>query len=82
VRKSTAAGIIAAQLDGDLQEGDDLHPAANVEKTELGVLLDDHDRWPWLNQGAHWIDAQAAAGQAGIITCSAIKRKISRPNPG
>jgi gluconokinase len=28
--KSTVAGILAAQLDWDLAEGDDLHPAANV----------------------------------------------------
>ena len=37
--KSTVAGILAGQLDWDLAEGDDLHPAANVAKMAAGVPL-------------------------------------------
>ncbi len=29
-------------------EGDDLHPAGNVEKMRRGEPLSDEDRWPWL----------------------------------
>ena len=47
---STVAGILAGQLGWDLEEGDDLHPAANVEKMAAGTPLTDDDRWPWLNR--------------------------------
>src|SRR5664279_1453823 len=48
--KSTVAGILAGQLGWDLEEGDDLHPPANVEKMAAGTPLTDDDRWPWLNR--------------------------------
>ena len=35
--KFTIAGLLAGQLGWDLQEGDDLHPAANVEKMQAGI---------------------------------------------
>ena len=54
--KSTVAALLAGQLGWDLQEGDDLHPAANVAKMRAGHPLDDEDRWPWLERVAHWID--------------------------
>ena len=47
--KSTVAGILAGQLGWDLEEGDDLHPAANVAKMHAGTPLTDEDRWPWLD---------------------------------
>ena len=72
--KSTVAGILSGQLGWDLQEGDDLHPAANVAKMAAGTPLDDEDRWPWLATVAAWITDHTAAGLPGIITCSALKR--------
>ncbi len=72
--KSTVAGILAGQLGWDLEEGDDLHPAANVAKMAAGQPLDDGDRWPWLDTVAAWINAHTTAGVPGIITCSALKR--------
>jgi gluconokinase len=72
--KSTVAGILAGQLGWDLEEGDDLHPAANVAKMAAGRPLDDSDRWPWLDKVASWITDHAVAGLPGIITCSALKR--------
>jgi gluconokinase len=68
------AGILAGQLGWDLEEGDDLHPAANVAKMQAGVPLTDEDRWPWLEKVADWINEHTAAGLPGIITCSALKR--------
>ena len=72
--KSTVAGILAGRLGWDLEEGDDLHPPANVEKMHSGIPLTDEDRWPWLESVAAWIREHTAAGLPGIITCSALKR--------
>ena len=72
--KSTVAGILAGQLGWDLEEGDDLHPEANVAKMHAGIPLTDEDRWPWLDSVAGWIREHTAAGLPGIITCSALKR--------
>ena len=82
--KSTVAGILAGQLEWDLAEGDDLHPAANVAKMASGTPLTDDDRWPWLDLVADWITRRTGAGVPGIITCSALKRayrdKLAGPN--
>ena len=72
--KSTVAAILAGQLGWDLEEGDDLHPAANVAKMHAGTPLTDEDRWPWLDLVADWITEHTRAGLPGIITCSALKR--------
>jgi len=72
--KSTVAGILAGQLGWDLEEGDDLHPEANVAKMAAGEPLTDEDRWPWLDTVASWITEHVLAGVPGIITCSALKR--------
>jgi len=72
--KSTVAGILAGQLGWDLEEGDDLHPPANVAKMAAGHALTDEDRWPWLDTVASWITEHTMAGIPGIITCSALKR--------
>ncbi len=72
--KSTVAGLLAHQLGWDLEEGDDLHPASNVAKMSAGIPLSDDDRWPWLDKIAAWIRHHTAAGDPGVITCSALKR--------
>ncbi len=72
--KSTVAIPLARRLGWDFQEGDALHPAANIAKMSAGIALDDADRAPWLAAIAAWIDAQAAAGKPGVVTCSALKR--------
>ncbi|HET7474861.1 MAG TPA: gluconokinase [Dermatophilaceae bacterium] len=72
--KSTVAALLAGHLGWDLQEGDDLHPQANIAKMAAGEPLTDEDRWPWLDRVAGWIAAHAEAGRPGIITCSALKR--------
>jgi carbohydrate kinase (thermoresistant glucokinase family) len=72
--KSTIARELQRLLGWPFQEGDDLHPPANVEKMRSGRPLDDADRLPWLEAVAAWIDGQLAARQPGIITCSNLKR--------
>jgi gluconokinase len=72
--KSTVAGMLAEHLNWELQEGDDLHPPANVAKMAAGIPLDDEDRWPWLDAIAAWIKDKTQRGEPGIVTCSALKR--------
>jgi gluconokinase len=68
------AGLLAERLNWELQEGDDLHPPANVAKMSAGIPLDDQDRWPWLDAIAAWIAGKRERGEPGIVTCSALKR--------
>jgi len=72
--KSTVALEVQRLLGWQFQEGDDLHPPANVEKMRSGHPLDDDDRRPWLQAIAAWIDARLRAGEPGIITCSNLRR--------
>jgi ribose 5-phosphate isomerase A len=72
--KSAVAKALAARLGWPFEEGDWLHPEANVAKMHAGIALTDTDRQPWLEAVAAWIDNQRAKHQPGIITCSALKR--------
>jgi carbohydrate kinase (thermoresistant glucokinase family) len=72
--KSTIAGALNGHLNWKFQEGDDLHPASNIAKLHAGIALTDADRATWLDAVKAWIDARLAAGEAGLITCSALKR--------
>jgi ribose 5-phosphate isomerase A len=76
--KSTVAREMAARLGWSFEEGDALHPAANVAKMHAGIPLTNADRQPWLERVAAWIDGQRARKQPGIITCSALKRSYRR----
>ncbi|MGH7022907.1 MAG: gluconokinase [Caulobacteraceae bacterium] len=73
--KSTIGKALAARLGWVFLEGDSLHPPANVEKMRAGHPLTDEDRWPWLAAIAEWIEARAEADEAGIVACSALKRR-------
>jgi carbohydrate kinase (thermoresistant glucokinase family) len=73
--KTTIALELQRLLGWPFKEGDDLHPAANVEKMRSGHPLNDQDRQPWLEAVARWIDERIAKGEPGIITCSDLKRK-------
>jgi ribose 5-phosphate isomerase A len=57
--KSTVAEELAARLGWPFEEGDVLHPEANVAKMHAGIPLTDADRQPWLDRVAAWIDGQA-----------------------
>ncbi|MBV8185692.1 MAG: gluconokinase [Alphaproteobacteria bacterium] len=72
--KTTVARLLAERLHAAFQEGDALHPAANVEKMKNGIPLTDADRLPWLHRIAQRIDEWRLAGQSGVLTCSALKR--------
>ena len=80
--KSTIAAELHRVLGWPFQEGDDLHPPANVEKMRSGRPLDDADRLPWLQAVAGWIDERLGAHEPGIITCSNLKRAYRQTTIG
>lgn len=67
-------------------EGDDLHPAGNVDKIRRGEPLTDADRWPWLEALAQaarrgLASSEGLSGLEGlegpqglVLTCSALRR--------
>jgi carbohydrate kinase (thermoresistant glucokinase family) len=83
--KSTVAQELAQKLSWQFAEGDDFHPSANVAKMHSGQPLNDEDRAPWLASIADWILARLKAGEAGVVSCSALKRiyrdKLSAGRP-
>ena len=72
--KTALAQALVDRLGWPYQEGDVLHPPENVAKMHGGTPLTDDDRWPWLDRIAGWIDERIAAGENGVVTCSALKR--------
>lgn len=73
--KTTVGSLLAQKLGWHFADADDFHPAANIEKIQHSVPLDDSDRAPWLaalrNAIRHW----NAEGQNAVLACSALKRK-------
>jgi len=62
--KSSVGMALAQGLGWPFKEGDDLHPAANIEKMRSGIALDDSDRDGWRRERV-----------SGVISCSALKRR-------
>jgi carbohydrate kinase (thermoresistant glucokinase family) len=76
--KSTIGGLLARELGWNFQDGDQFHPAANVEKMHAGIPLSDADRRPWLQAIADFIDKIREAQGHALIACSALKRSYRR----
>lgn len=72
--KTTIGSVLARRLGWPFEEGDALHPQANVDKMRAGHPLTDADRRPWLEAVTAWVEARLDAGENGVITCSALKR--------
>lgn len=70
--KSTLGARIARDQGGSLIEGDDFHPAANVERMQHGIALTDADRAAWLAQLAAALARYPDGG--AVLTCSALRR--------
>lgn len=73
--KSTIGARLARALDVPFIDGDDLHPAANVERMAAGIPLTDEDRRPWLLAIAARLRDASRAGQGLVVACSALKRR-------
>lgn len=72
--KTTVAEGLAKALGWPLDEGDDYHPQANVDKMKKHIPLEDADRWPWLQILADRISARDRDGISSILSCSSLKR--------
>jgi len=72
--KTTVGRMLASELGWNFRDGDDLHPAANRDKMNSGVALNDADRRPWLAAIRAMIDEYLAREQSAVVACSALKR--------
>lgn len=68
--KSAVGQKLAALLAVPLIEGDDFHPASNVQKMQQGIALNDADRSGWLETLARELQRHS---QGAVLTCSALK---------
>lgn len=72
--KTTIGKLLSVQSSLAFYDGDDYHPAQNIEKMRQGIPLEDDDRLPWLialNQLAR----NAIMERGCIIACSALKHR-------
>ena len=69
--KSATGQGLAERLGLPLIEGDDFHPASNVQKMQEGVALTDADRLGWLQTLSNQLVRHP---NGAVLTCSALKR--------
>ena len=72
--KSTIGAQLARALDIEFVEGDDLHPADNVQRMAAGTPLTDDDRRGWLVAITARLREAKRAGVGLVVSCSALKR--------
>jgi len=73
--KSLVGNKTASRLGAKFIDGDDLHPAKNIDKMSASIPLTDEDRLPWL---ARLNDASYSLykkNETGLIVCSALKKR-------
>ncbi|OFR65137.1 gluconokinase [Corynebacterium sp. HMSC078H07] len=68
--KSTVGELLAQRTGLPFRDGDDMHPAANIEKMASGQALNDADRQPWLESIGRFL---AEHEEGAIVGCSALK---------
>jgi len=71
--KTTIGSLLAKRLGWDFVDGDDFHPAANVEKMKHGIPLTDADREPWLKALHDKIVEWSAQKRNVVLACAALK---------
>jgi carbohydrate kinase (thermoresistant glucokinase family) len=72
--KTAIGQTLADRLRVEFIEGDDYHPAANIEKMAAAIPLTDEDRWPWLRTLAAMIAERHVQGAGTVLACSALRR--------
>src|SRR5271163_1855005 len=72
--KTTVGTLLAKRMGWEFVDGDDFHPAANVEKMKHGIPLTDADREPWLRALHEKIVEWSVKGLNVVLACSALKQ--------
>ena len=72
--KSLIGSALARALGVEFVEGDDYHPASNVERMSRGIPLTDEDRQGWLRALAARLGDAKDAGTGLVVACSALKQ--------
>jgi carbohydrate kinase (thermoresistant glucokinase family) len=72
--KTSVGSALARAMGRDFVDGDDLHPASNIDKMRQGRPLDDSDRAPWLRAIAGVLADDASHPAGVVVACSALKR--------
>jgi gluconokinase len=73
--KTTIGRRLADELGWQFSDGDDFHPAANIEKMRQGHALTDADRQPWLERIHAVIADRISRGQPAVLACSILKAR-------
>ena len=71
--KSTIGRSLAGELGWPFFDGDDFHPAANIDKMREGHALTDADRRPWLEKLHAAIAEWIGRDQSTVLACSILK---------
>lgn len=73
--KSTIGRLLSKRLGCAFIEGDEFHPAKNIEKMRAGIPLTDQDRMPWLSVLHARTVSTLEAGGSCVVACSALKEQ-------
>ena len=73
--KSLIGSKVAAVLSAKFIDGDDLHPAKNIDKMSEGIPLTDEDRLPWLERLNDASYSLYKKNETGFIVCSSLKKQ-------
>ena len=73
--KTTLGTLLAQRTGAAFADADDFHSPANKAKMAAGIPLTDEDRQPWLETLNGLLRGWLAAGQSGVLACSALKAK-------
>ena len=77
--KTTVGKVLAAQPGWSFVEGDEFHPAENIEKMNAGIPLNDDDRHSWLQALRQHVDDACEREERVVLACSALKQEYRVP---
>ena len=75
--KSSVGLLLARRLQAEFLEGDELHPASNLERMAAGIALTAINRRDWLLEIAQQL-ADARAGRHALVVACAATRRLDR----